>query len=71
MILACRVIMTPNILNNGLAFSVILFIFLSSFSSVVCSFENSNFSERKYVEYEDDIPPIIEIIYPVSKFQYL
>jgi hypothetical protein len=63
--------MTPNIFKNCLAFGFILVIFLSSFNSVVCSFENSKYSNRKYVEYEDDIPPTVEIIYPESGFYYI
>lgn len=63
--------MKPNIFKNCLAFGFILVIFLSSFNSVVCSLENSKYSNRKYVEYEDDIPPTIEIIYPEPGLYYI
>ncbi|KYK20276.1 hypothetical protein AYK24_10255 [Thermoplasmatales archaeon SG8-52-4] len=63
--------MTPNIFKKCLAFGFLLVILLSSFSSVVCSLGNSKYFYRKYVEYEDDIPPTVEVIYPESGFYYI
>jgi len=63
--------MKPKILKSGFILSIILFIFLSSCNSAASSLENSNYFNRKYVEYVDDIPPTIEIIYPESGFYYV
>jgi len=63
--------MKPDKLKISFVLGVVLFIFLSSINSVVCSLENSNYTEIKHVEYKDDIPPFIEIIYPESGFIYL